>query len=130
MRSKRRDVPLPSSVPRRVVVLSPRPRPRLARPRINPVRQVEDRRTYHPLGPLRPARGYLVQPKLVLRSPSFNVGKSTASKPRKWYSPVFNVPSQTAICVRRKERREVLFALKRTNGAGAKHRNYWSKIGC
>lgn len=94
--------------------------------------QVEDRRTHHPLDFFRPARmlsGHPVQP--------LNVNK--LKRPAKFKSPVvphglrFAVPEKTVMCVRRKKRREVLFAKKRAGGAGSrkpKTRNWYSKIGC
>jgi hypothetical protein len=44
----------------------------------------------------------------------------------------FQNPAAVAVCVRRKVRREVLFATKkRRKGArGRKHYNYWSQFGC
>lgn len=45
---------------------------------------------------------------------------------------VFDAPKEVAICVRRKARREVLFAKRRTRkGAGSRrYRNEWSNINC
>lgn len=45
----------------------------------------------------------------------------------------FAAPPRVAICVRRKQRKEVLFAKRLTRaGAGAKNRNFnfWSRISC
>lgn len=44
----------------------------------------------------------------------------------------FQDPKLVAICVRRKQRKEVLFAKRKTRkGAGSrKHRNFWSDIKC
>lgn len=43
----------------------------------------------------------------------------------------FDVPKRVAICVRRKQRREVIIAKKLArNGGGAKHRNIWSDVKC
>lgn len=44
----------------------------------------------------------------------------------------FAVPNKVAICVRRKTRREVLFAKRKTRkGSGAnKTRNFWSDVKC
>lgn len=44
----------------------------------------------------------------------------------------FSEPRLVALCVRRKQRREVLFAIRKTRkGAGSKkHRNFWSSISC
>lgn len=44
----------------------------------------------------------------------------------------FSQPKQVSVCIRRKARREVLFAKQRTRkGAGSRrHRNQWSEIKC
>lgn len=42
----------------------------------------------------------------------------------------FSAPESVVKCIRRKRRREVLFAKKRLNGNAKKSRNFWSKISC
>lgn len=44
----------------------------------------------------------------------------------------FQEPKMVAICVRRKQRREVIFAKRKhkKGSGGAKHRNFWSAISC
>lgn len=86
------------------------------------VRAIEDRRRFHPLGLRRPAGSMLRSDRrLVEQAPPRKRGFS------------FAVPNRVAVCVRRKTRREVIFA-KRLNGkgAGARHRrrSYYSDIGC
>lgn len=98
--------------------------------RLLPLRPIEDRRTYHPLRAFRPAQslGRRDAARVVLERPRQRPGRS--------FFPIdvfkFAVPRKVAICVRRKERRETLFAKKLTrSGAGApKRRNYWSAISC
>lgn len=92
------------------------------------VRSLEDRRTWHPSGPLRPA-GAL--------SRSARTLVVERSGPARWQDPLpgrvqFSVPEKVSGCVRRKERREVLFA-KGHGGKGsrrAKRRNNWSDVKC
>lgn len=88
-----------------------------------PLSLLEDRRRYHPAGPLRrplalPQRAAQV---VVRRNRSFR------------YPDVlrFEAPRRVVMCVRRKERREVIFAKRKFSGSGSpKHRNYWSSISC
>lgn len=101
-------------------VAAPRPNP--------PLQQIEDRRRYHPLRALAPAQTFsnraqrrLVEKPRLTREvfPSLRLG--------------FAVPSKVAACVRRKSRREVLFAIKGT-GPGSRQkrrrRNELSNIQC
>ncbi|QXP44185.1 MAG: hypothetical protein [Arizlama microvirus] len=104
--------------------------------KLSPLREIEDRRDYHPEGPARPARSLssarhrLVmtpQPQLPSRlpdtfTPTIPVGVS------------FEAPRRVAICVRRKQRREVLHALGKT-GRGSRHhrkprKSYYSEVNC
>lgn len=91
--------------------------------------EVEDRRSYHPLSPHRPARlldGNDVQPN-VNKKPT---GKFSRSLP---FGLNFADPKRTVICVRRSERKEVLHALKKTGkGKGRRNprRGRFSDIGC
>lgn len=85
-----------------------------------------DRREFHPLR--------------LFRSPSV-VGSRSArrlvvdkDRPFKFGDVLkFAVPRRVLICIRRKERREVLHAKRftgRGSGGGAKRRNMWSMIKC
>lgn len=100
---------------------------RLARP--DELRDIEDRREHHPLGFFRPARkldGGGSDP-VVVRSPK---NKSKAFLAR---GLGFARPGAVVVCVRRKQRKEVLHALKKTGrgrGGGRKRRNWWSTISC
>lgn len=86
---------------------------------------IEDRRQFHPLGPFRPASApRRALSRVVIKNPSVPFRRPDVFG--------FAVPQKVALCVRRQERREVLFA-KRKTGAGArspKRRNYWSSISC
>lgn len=95
---------------------------------------VSDRRLYHPDKPFEAPysvrRKYRrivedVRPKLARKS-SGNAGVRRSVLR-------FSVPRKVEMCVRRKRRREVLFALGRTGrGARRRHRrrNYYSSISC
>lgn len=99
-------------------------------PSLTPLKDVEDRRTWHPVGPFRPARqlgGHPVHPVNV------NKPKNQKFKRQLPFGLKFAVPENTVICVRRKRRKEVLHALKKTGkGRGRKRptKNWYSKIGC
>lgn len=110
--------------------------PRTLTPRVVQVRPVadlrpvEDRRTYHPLGPMRPPKtwsGHSVTPV----KPKFSNKKFQRNLP---FGLQFAAPKETLVCVRRKRRKEVLHALKKTGkGAGRRRkprRNFYSWIGC
>lgn len=104
--------------------------PPLSLPTRQGLRLVEDRRLYHPRGALRSARvfsGHPVKP-LVARSPRFAVRRPGVPK-----AVGFAEPRKTLICVRRKQRKEVLHALARTgkgSGFGRKRRNNYSEVKC
>lgn len=100
--------------------------------------EISDRRTFHPLGAFRPALSYAgLRHRLVL-SPSKMAHKAL---PRARSFPIhgrpaqiaFQNPSRTLICVRRKQRREVLHALKRTGSGGGfqrPRRSWYSSVRC
>lgn len=91
----------------------------------------EDRRSFHPLGMFRPPRvvgGHPVQP-LVVREPA----KRKRSQAFLAHQLGFPNPKRVLLCVRRKTRREVLFAKNLSRkGAGARrrHRNFYSEVKC
>lgn len=112
------------------------------------LRVFEDRRSFDPLSYVRPARGInnraastVVEVSPHVISDSVRAGnlpgaaRSVGSQRARSFSRGvfrFAIPNKVAVCVRRKRRREVLHALKRTRkGAGArKRRNYWSDVSC
>lgn len=90
----------------------------------------EDRRQYHPEGPLRRASSFLLgDGQVVDRS---QVRNERTEAPFFSGHVGFANPDRVWICARRKVRREVLMAL--TNGRGGssrkKRRNYWSNVRC
>nr|DAW08222.1 MAG TPA: hypothetical protein [Microviridae sp.] len=109
--------------------------PRITTPRpirLTPNLQlVEDRRTWHPDGLYRPIRT-ITSKRPRLRPVAFTSSKLRNTLPVKLG---FDIPKKVAICVRRKQRKEVLFAKHKT-GAGsgrrskAPKRNQWSDVKC
>lgn len=98
----------------------------------NILTDIEDRRLYDPMQDYRPARGLSKYAAEIGIKPY----KQRKNSARKAMTPdVFrlNVPVKVAVCVRRKKRREVLFAKKRT-GKGARairrRRNYYTEVSC
>lgn len=98
--------------------------PRSVKPKLN---QIDDRRTFHPQKLSRPA-------KLVSGAPHRLKIKTGTRTPKSAlpHSVGFSAPAKVLICIRRKTRKQVLFALKRTRkGSGSrKTRNYWSDVKC
>lgn len=96
--------------------------------------EIEDRRTYHPDGPTRPARSY-DKPVHRLTVPVHpkNVNKRSTASAALPRTVQFEAPKRVLVCIRRQKRKEVLFALKKT-GKGArarKHRqSFYSSIRC
>lgn len=112
---------------------------------------VEDLRRYHPLGPARSVKvtsGHAVGPVVVGNKPRIRgryIMENTSSGVSRWLGAssaktshygklpsqlAFAVPGKTIVCVRRKRRREVLFAKRKAHGAGRRRRNQWSNIAC
>lgn len=115
----------------------------------NFLRQIEDRRTFHPLGPYRPARSFttsrhlLTVPRFTNRNlgpprPYVNVNQPIRDIQRRSRSTAlphqigFERPDSVLVCVRRRQRREVLHALKKTGRAGQKRPRFteYSTITC
>lgn len=106
------------------------------------LRALEDRRTYHPEGPFRPARGFFSPRSRLVASPYPKPRPMPRNKDRfgrlrdSWKSVpayvAFEVPRQVAICVRRKIRREVMHAFKKAGKRGQKRKrlNWYSKVRC
>lgn len=90
-----------------------------------PLMQIEDRRQWHPQGAWRPAKS-LNRANHLLRLPKGKRGLPS--------SVSFEEAHRVAVCVRRKKRREVLHALRRTGRPGRKTkapvRNWLSSIHC
>lgn len=97
--------------------------------RVSPVHievPVEDRRLFHPMGPVRPALSFFAPASRLV--PASRPGRTAvATKVR------FELPGRVALCARRGSRREVLFAKRLTrkgSGSARRNRNYWSSISC
>lgn len=115
--------------PRLLSPLSPLPSTGLN----DPLSEIEDRRSYHPLGAARPPIYSTGSLKVKDRSPS-KLQRRFGFSPRSQTKGVltFANPSNVVLCVRRKTRREVLFATRR-NGAGGRRprrRNWTTQISC
>lgn len=110
----------------------------------DPLLAMEDRRTWHPAGPARPSMMTWSSDVVADRASTFvrNTlydvsGRRYVDRARNYVGAAlaFRDPSRVALCVRRKIRKEVLFALSphRRIGAGrGKHRrrNWASSIRC
>lgn len=102
---------------------------RLLAPRVSPVdlRVFEDRRTFSPV------RHQVRSPGVFSRRDQRRLVDGPAlSRDRLPARLQFAVPDKVVLCVRRKRRREVLFATRRTrSGRGrARRRNMWSAVKC
>ena len=106
------------------------------------LQELEDRREWHPEGPARSARGFFIpRHRLVARVSSPQSGRTSSSfqspfLPSLSSVPIsvgFQAPKQVAICIRRKVRREVIFA-KGKAGRGVRRRlptrNFYSEVPC
>lgn len=99
---------------------------------------LDDRRLFHPEPFRAPVLFTTTRPARIVAARNTNHGRKfrTDNVSRaKLLSPagvVFDEPRSVTVCVRRKARREVLFA-KRKTGRGArspKTRNFWSNVKC
>lgn len=74
----------------------------------------------------------LWQPDASTRPPHTPRPGSSRVKAKSFNTLKFADPRFVGICVRRKIRKEVLFATKKTRkgSGGKKHRNFWSTISC
>lgn len=124
MRSLQRDLTTPIAKPRLLLT-----------PKIRPVdlRAFEDRRLFTPklsAWPKRIVRRAVLPARVIERSrdPRRVLAKTSLNR----LGMAFEAPKRVLVCVRRKQRREVLHALNKTRkGAGArKRRNQWSNVSC
>lgn len=94
--------------------------------------ELEDRRRFEPVDTF-PRALFHRSARLVV-SPNVNVGRKRGNLSSGLPAHIqFNVPREVALCVRRKQRRAVIFAKRKTGkGARARHRrrNFWSNIRC
>lgn len=97
----------------------------------SPLVEVEDRRNWHPDGvaPVRSSRRSAVR---LEHRPTRSTAAVSSARARAPDFTWFAQPRHVLVCVRRKERREVLFAT-RGRGKGSrtpKRRNAWSNVRC
>lgn len=89
------------------------------------VTALEDRRFFNPLGPYRTPATFGPQRRF---RPAVTYSSSPGNIP---IGIGFARPDTVAICVRRKVRREVLFAKNKSGGRHRRpRRNYWSSVKC
>lgn len=97
----------------------------IVRPRVTPkltLRVIEDRRTFHPLRDARPVLTFSRRDQRRIVEKSRSVARASRDpNPFPALRLGFAVPEKVAVCVRRKQRRESLFAFKRT-GKGSRSR--------
>lgn len=98
------------------------------------IRDVEDRRRYHPLADYSPPLTYRGSPARVQAKQRFSrphkmAGFITPTVPKR---VAFKSPKKVLVCVRREQRKEVLFALRKTKkGSGGSRRlTPFSEISC
>lgn len=121
-------IPVVRTVPRIVRVPS--------RPKLSRLILIEDRRLWSPETRLLPTQKGL-QRRTGLRTVSGVPTYRLKAKPSPRLSVprgiAFGEPNRLVLCIRRKQRKEVLHALRKT-GKGVKRRNpkrnYWSSISC
>jgi len=79
---------------------------------------VDDRRRFHPLGDLRPPGALRKSARKLVGFKDFRLR--------------FAVPELVVPCIKRKIRREVIFAkkLRKKGSGGSRRRNIWSEIKC
>jgi len=91
---------------------------------------LEDRRSYHPEGVARPARSFRSsRHRLTVSEPSQRAVRT--SNPRV-IRVGFENPREVLVCVRRKRRREVMFAFNKAGKVGQKkpRRSFYSSVKC
>ena len=91
------------------------------------LQDIEDRRTFHP-------DGYFRQALDLSATPAPARMRDTRSRTARYQVPALDHNRHPVlVCVRRKQRREVIFAMKK-NGKGARarrrRRNYYSNVRC
>lgn len=142
-RVERRRVAFANANRPRLLIVPPRPTPPVVRRvfRSPVLRQLEDRRTFHPAGVNRPAAGFFMprhrlrvstprRPVTVATAPGLGVSPS----PETFSPPIgigFVAPRQVAVCIRRKVRKEVIHAKGFAGGRVRKpRRSTYSEITC
>lgn len=95
-----------------------------------PLTLIDDLRTFDFEPGTRPARLFSGSIATVGFVP--NVNKKSQGRSRVPYQIAFTAPSETLVCVRRRRRKEVLFAKKKTGKGGQRRprRSKWSDYKC
>lgn len=106
--------------------------PEVVRVRLSSPVVLDDRRSFHPAGPMRPASSFRRADRRIVLKQSSKFAPLRNDTYADWRIG-FSVPKRVAICVRRKQRKEIIHALK-LSGKGARarrhKRNYWSGVDC
>lgn len=91
--------------------------------------EIDDRRTFHPAGPARNAVSFHSSTHTLVIPPTTQHPTRSVDVPA---GVAFQAPHDVLICVRRKQRKEVLHATKKAGKSGQKRprRNYYSEILC
>jgi len=95
--------------------------------------ELEDRRTWNPLGSVAPARSISRDRHRLQATAVTTTQFRSNSRPAKFSHFIgFALPRKVLICIRRKRRKEVLHARRKTGKSGQKRpvRNFYSKIKC
>lgn len=119
------------------IVLLPRRPVQVTVPQfLKEVRQLDDRRRYHPLRTLSritPLAALSRSATRIVPKSQTNLGQWTRSLP---YRQRFAVPHKISLCVRRRIRKEVIHAIgfakggKGTRRSRKPRRNFWSDVSC
>jgi len=93
------------------------------------LQDIDDRRMFHPLDEFRPAKSVMYRDATQLVVPNVNKPQKQSNLLSSLPASVqFNAPHSVALCVRRKRRREVLFARGVGGGRQWKRRARWSEF--
>lgn len=132
-RRRRRDTREPDHTPRDITTIASLPPLRPLKLLPIPVRRevlaIGDRRQYHPERRLRPPVSVQRHHRRLLEQPR----PRTLGALQPFAKMKFAVPKGVAVCVRRKQRKEVLFAKRRAGKGGPKRKprfNEWSRVKC
>lgn len=90
----------------------------------------QDHRSFHPEGPFRAPLSLLGRPRPRIIAPQLPM--RSGKRPR-LYQLAFQAPDDVIVCVRRKRRKEVLFAKNKAGKSGQqrkRRRTYFSSISC
>lgn len=102
---------------------------------LSTIASLEDRRLWHPLGALAPVAASIRSARRLIVAPHDAPGEFVGRYGSRLLNHriAFSEPFRVAICVKRKMRREVLFALRFAGRGGSKksyRRGPWSDVKC